>query len=109
MPIPGGGDPVGGGVRATDDRRGTLLLGAAEGTGEVQRVQGGDGGWIICGENEDTICESGRGYMDLEKLVRGRTAWPFWPREAHRAAEDDRQKGRRWGYIFCTGMSCTPW
>ena len=32
----GGGDPYGGGVRETDDRRGTLLPGAAEGTGAVQ-------------------------------------------------------------------------
>ena len=46
-PMPGGGDPVGGGVRAMDDGRGTLIPVAAEGTGAVQVVRGGDGGGIV--------------------------------------------------------------
>ena len=43
-----------GGVRATDDGRGNLLPGAAEGTGAVQGVQGGDGGWIYGRAHENT-------------------------------------------------------
>ena len=87
----GGGDPVGGGVHATDDRRGTRLPGASEGTGSVQGVQGGDGGGIIGGAQYDTAWASDRGDMDLENLghrgkSRGRTARPSCPRETHRAA-----------------------
>ena len=52
--MPSGGDPVGCGVRATDDGIGNLLLGAAEGTGAVQGVRGGDGGRIIGGSQDDT-------------------------------------------------------
>ena len=44
----------------------------------------------------------------------GRSAWPFWPREAHGTAQwrdyqDERRRGRRCGYIFCTGISWTPY
>ena len=69
--MPGGGDPVGGGVQATDDGRGNLLPGASRGVGAVQVVQGGDGDWIICGAHDNTTWESGRGDMDLENLVHG--------------------------------------
>ena len=73
--MPGGGYPVRGGVWATYYRRGNLLPGAKEGTGEVQGLQGGDGGWIIGGSQDDTAWEIGRGDMDLEKLGhRGRDA-----------------------------------
>ena len=34
-PMPGVGDRVRGGVRETDDGRGTFITGVAEGTGEV--------------------------------------------------------------------------
>ena len=44
--MPGGRDPVGGGVQATDNGRGTHLSGATEGTGTVQGVRVGDSGWI---------------------------------------------------------------
>ena len=54
MPMPGGGYPVRGGVRTTDDRRGTLLLGAIEGTGIVQGLRGGDGSGIFGGAQDDT-------------------------------------------------------
>ena len=64
-PMPGGGEPDGGGVWATDDRRGTLLPGAAEGTGEVQGVRGEDGGGIIGGAQDDTAWAIGRGKIDL--------------------------------------------
>ena len=58
----------------TDDGRGTLLLGAAEGTGAVQGVRGGDGGWIDGRAHEDTTWASGRGEMELYNLGhRGRT------------------------------------
>ena len=67
----GGGDPVGGGVQATDDGIGTLLPGAAEGTGAVQEVRGGDGGWIYGRAHDDTTWASGRVYMDLENLNHG--------------------------------------
>ena len=73
--MPGGADPVGGGVWATYERRGTLLQGAAEGTGAVQGVWGGDGVWIIGGTHEDTTWASNRGDMDMENLDHGgRTA-----------------------------------
>ena len=73
--MPGGRDPVGGGVQATDDGRGTFLPGAAEGTGAVKGVQGGDGSWIDGRAHEDTKWASNRGYMELEKLNHGgRTA-----------------------------------
>ena len=52
--MPGGRDLFRDGIRATDDRRGTLLPGAAEGTGAVQGVRGGDGGGIIIGAHDDT-------------------------------------------------------
>ena len=67
-PMPGGGDPVGGGVRAMDDGRGTVLPGATEGTGPVQGVRGGDGGGIFVEAHDDKAWESGRGDTDLEKL-----------------------------------------
>ena len=74
-PMTSGGDPVGGGVRATDDGRGTFLPGATEGTGEVQGVRGGDGGWIDGRAHEDTTWVSSRGEMDLDNLGHGgRTA-----------------------------------
>ena len=60
-PMPGVRDPVRGGVRAMDDRRGTLLPGAAERTSAVQGVQGGDGDGIIGGAQYDTVWASGRG------------------------------------------------
>ena len=52
--MPGGEDPVGGGVRATYDVRGSLLSGATEGTGSVQGVWGGYGGRIFFGAQDDT-------------------------------------------------------
>ena len=70
-PMPGGGDPVGGGVRATDDRRGTLLSGAIEGTGTVQGVWGGDGGGVFDREKYDTAWGSSRGETEMENLGRG--------------------------------------
>ena len=47
--MPGGGEPVRGGVRATDDGRGIFQPGLTEGTGTgpVQGVQGGDGSRIF--------------------------------------------------------------
>ena len=69
--MPGGRDTVGGGVRAAGDRRGNLLPRAAEGTGEVQGVQVGDGGRIIGGEQDDTEWASGRGEIELENLGHG--------------------------------------
>ena len=69
--MPGGRDPVGGGVWATDDGRGTFLLGAAEGTGAVQGVRGGDGDWIDGRAHEDTTWASGRVGMELDKLGHG--------------------------------------
>ena len=69
--MPGGGDPVGGGVRATDDRSGNLLLGAAEGTGAVKEVQGGDVGWIIGRTLDDITWASGRGDRELENFGHG--------------------------------------
>ena len=67
-------EPVRGGVRATDDGRGTFLPGVAEGTGAVQGVQVGDGGWSNIRAHEDIKWSSGRGEMELENLVhRGRT------------------------------------
>ena len=39
-PVPGGGDVVGGGVREKDDRRGTCVMGEAEGLDPVQVVWG---------------------------------------------------------------------
>ena len=67
-PIIGGRDPVVGGVQATHDSRGTLLPGASEGSGAVKGIQGGDGGWIIGGSQDDTAWASSRGEMNLEKL-----------------------------------------
>ena len=52
--MPGGGDPVGGGVWAKDDWKGTLLLGESEGTGAVQGVRVGDDNCIIGRIQEDT-------------------------------------------------------
>ena len=52
--MPGGGDPVRGGVQMTDDGRGALLPGASEGTGAVQVVHEGDGSGIIGGAQDDT-------------------------------------------------------
>ena len=73
--MPGGGDPVGGGVQATDDGRGTLLTGAVEGTGSVQGLWGGYGDGIIDRAHDDTAWASGRGDMDMENLGHeGRSA-----------------------------------
>ena len=71
MPMSGGGDPVGGGVQATDDRGGTHLPGATEGTGTVQGVRGGYGGGIFGGSQYDTAWESGRSETELENLSHG--------------------------------------
>ena len=74
--MPGDGDLVGGGVLATDDRRGTFLSGAAEWSGAVQGVRGVDGVWIDGRSHENTIWGSGRGEMELENLGhRRRTAY----------------------------------
>ena len=69
--MPGGGDPVGGGVRATDGGRGTLLPGAEGGTGAVRGLRGGDGGWIDGRAYDDTTWASGRGEMELDNLGHG--------------------------------------
>ena len=58
--MPGGEDPVGGGIWVTDDGRGTFLLGALEETGAVQGVRGGYGNWIDGRAHEDTTWVSGR-------------------------------------------------
>ena len=58
--MPGGGEPVGGGVRVMDDGRGTLLPVAAEVTGAVQGVCGGDDNGVIGGAQDDTAWASGR-------------------------------------------------
>ena len=47
--MPGGRDPIRGGVQATNNGRGTLRPGATEGTGTVQGVMGGDGVGIFGG------------------------------------------------------------
>ena len=65
LPIPGGGDPVRGSLRVTDYGRGNFLPGAAEETGAVQGVWGGDGGWIYGRTHEDTTWATGRGDMEL--------------------------------------------
>ena len=57
-----GGYPVGGGVWATDDRRGTHLPVVAEDTGAVQGVRAGDDG-IIGRAHDDISWASGRGEM----------------------------------------------
>ena len=58
-------------MRATDDGRGTLLLGAVEGTGAVQGVRVGDVDLIIGGAQDDTAWASGRGETELEKSATG--------------------------------------
>ena len=63
--MPGGGDPVGGGIRATDEGRGTHLPGAVEETGAVQGVWGGDDSGIIGRAQDDIAWSSGRGEMEL--------------------------------------------
>ena len=60
-PMPGGGYPVRGGVWETDDRRGNLLPGLAEGMSTVQGVWGGASGWIFVRVHDDTTWASGRG------------------------------------------------
>ena len=104
--VPGGIDPVGDGLWATDDKRGTLLTGVTEGMGTVQGVQGVDFGWIIDGEHYDTTYDSDRGDMELKNIGHGRRAVdvPHW-----RYSQDKRRQGQQCGYIFCTGMSWTPW
>ena len=69
--MPGDRDPVGGVVRATDDRRGTLLPVATEGAGTVQVVRGGDGGSIFGGAQYDTAWASGRVDAKLENIGHG--------------------------------------
>ena len=56
---------------ATDDVRGTFITGAAEGTGAVQGVWVGDGGWIDGRSHEETTWASGRGEMDLDNIGHG--------------------------------------
>ena len=69
--MPGGGYPVGGGVRATDDRRGNFLPVAAEGTDALQGVRGGYGGLIDFRAHEDTTWASCRGEIELDNLIHG--------------------------------------
>ena len=72
--MPGGGDPVGGGVRARDDGRGTFLPGASERTDAMQGLRGGYDGWIDGRAHEGTTWTSGRGDMKFVNLGhRGRT------------------------------------
>ena len=52
--MPGGRDPVGGGVQATDDVIGTFLPGATEETGPVQVLRGGDGVGLFGKVQDDT-------------------------------------------------------
>ena len=67
----GGGDPVGGGVRATDDGRGKFLPEAVEGMGAVQGVRGGDDEWIDGRAHKETTQEVGGGDMELGNLGHG--------------------------------------
>ena len=69
--MPGNRDPVGGGIRATDNGGGTHLPGATEGTGLGQGVQRGDGGRIFGGAQYDAAWASGRGETELENLGHG--------------------------------------
>ena len=69
--MPGGRDPVKGGVQATDDRRGTYLPGSAEGTGAVQGVWVVDASGIISGAQDDTSWASGRGEIEIENISHG--------------------------------------
>ena len=71
LPLTGGGELVGGRVLETDNRGGTHLTGAIEGTGPVQGVRGGDGGRIYGGAQYDSAWESGRGATELEYLGHG--------------------------------------
>ena len=57
-PVPGSGNKVGGGVRETDDERGLFVPGAAEETGPVQGVWGGDGAWFAGGAHAYAAWES---------------------------------------------------
>ena len=65
------------------------LPGVAEGTGAVQGLRGGDGGWIDGRAHEDTTWASGRVEMDLDNLVHGKE-----PRTHHMAflAKGDLQR-----------------
>ena len=90
--MPGIKDPVGCSLQETDDGKGTFLPRTAEGTGAVQGVRGGDGGWINGRAHKGKILVSGIGDMEMDNLGLGggnrrRTAWPSWPRKAHRAAQ----------------------
>ena len=66
--MPGGRDPVGGGVRATDNGGETHIMGSTEGTGPVQ---GGYGDRIFGGAQNDTEWASGTGETDLKNLGHG--------------------------------------
>ena len=72
--MPGGGDPGGGGVQATNFGRGTHVPGAIEVTGSVPGVRVVDGGVIFGGSQDDTTWASARRETELENLRhRGRS------------------------------------
>ena len=66
LPLPGGGESVGGGVRETDHRGGPHLQEAPEGKGSLQGVRGGDGGGISGESHDDSAWAVGRGATELD-------------------------------------------
>ena len=102
----------------SDYGRGTFLPGVIVETGLVRGVWGGDGGGIFGRALDDTAWDSRRGETDVENIGQGGRAADvlhgFRQREArgatqYRDAQDERQRGRRCGSNFCTGMSWTLW
>ena len=69
--MPGGRDSVGGGVWATDYRRGSFQPVAAEGAGSVLGLWGGDGDWLDGRSHEDATWVGVRGKTDLGSFAPG--------------------------------------
>ena len=70
--VPGGRQPIRGGVRTKDDREGADVSGETKGAGRVWGLREGDGG-RVAGISLDYVAWEGKGgQVELERISHGR-------------------------------------
>ena len=70
--VPGGRQPIGGGIRTRDDRRGADVSGKTKGSGRVWVIREGDGSRFTGIPLDDAAWEGKGGIVELEQLSHGR-------------------------------------
>ena len=70
--VPGGRQPIGGGIRTKDDGGGADVSGEKKGAGRVRGLREGDGGRVAGIPSDDTAWEGEGGQVGLERISHGR-------------------------------------